>query len=285
MVSGEGYTRSTDVTQSETIDMTDTSSPEAPGSGAPTSRWLDELGLATVFLTRLPWPRPIPDPRPLMAASWAFPVVGLVIGLIGGVAFAVADAAGLPGGACALIALAASALASGALHEDGLADLADGFGGGRDAEAKRRIMRDSRIGSYGVLALVLAVGLKAACLAALDADTAVLAMLATHTVARGVVPGLARSLPFAAGDGLGRTAGKPGRSGALWAAAIAVAVALFVLPAGIGLAAALAAVIAAVLIGALARRQIGGLTGDVLGAAEQMAEVAALAAVTAYLAA
>lgn len=285
VVSGEGYTRSTDVTQSETIAMTETPPPEAPGSGAPTSRWFDELGLATVFLTRLPWPRPITDPRPLMAASWAFPVVGLVVGLIGGVAFAVAAAVGLPATAAALIALAASALASGALHEDGLADLADGFGGGRDPEAKLRIMRDSRIGSYGVLALVLAVGFKAACLAALDADTAVLAMIAAHAVARGVVPGLARALPFAAGDGLGRTAGKPGRSGALWAVAIAVAVALFVLPAGIGLAAVLAAIGAAVLVGALARRQIGGVTGDVLGAAEQMAEVAALAAIAAYLAA
>lgn len=284
-MSGEGYTRSTDVTQSETIDMTDTSPSGGPGSGGPTARWFDELGLAIIFLTRLPWPRPITDPRPLMAAAWAFPVVGLVIGLIGGVAFAVADATGLPGAACALIALAASALVSGALHEDGLADLADGFGGGSDAEAKRRIMRDSRIGSYGVLALILAVGMKAACLAALDADTAVLAMIAAHCVARGVVPGLARALPFAAGDGLGRAAGKPGRTGAFWAAGIALTIALFVLPAGIGLAAALAAVIAAVLVGALARRQIGGLTGDVLGAAEQSAEVAALAAIAAYLAA
>lgn len=265
--------------------MTDTPPSDGPGSGGPTSRWIDELGLATVFLTRLPWPRPITDPRPLMAAAWAFPVIGAVIGLIGGVAFAVADAAGLPGSAAAVIALAASALASGALHEDGLADLVDGFGGGRDAEAKRRIMRDSRIGSYGVLALVLAVGLKAACLAALDADTAVLAMIATHAVSRGVVPGLARALPFAAGDGLGRTAGKPGRTGALWAVGIALAVALFVLPAGIGLAAAIAAVLAAALVGALALRQIGGLTGDVLGAAEQIAEVAALAAIAAYLAA
>lgn len=207
-----------------------------------------------------------------------------MIGLIGGVAFAVADTAGLPSGVCALIALAAAALASGALHEDGLADLVDGFGG-RDPEAKRRIMRDSRIGSYGVLALILAVGLKASALAAMDADTAVLAMIATHAVARGVLPGLARAVPFAPGDGLGRSAGRPGLPGALWALGIATAVALFVLPAGIGLAAAIAAIVAAVLIGALARRQIGGLTGDVLGAAEQVAEVAALAALSAYLAA
>ncbi|MDF1792950.1 MAG: adenosylcobinamide-GDP ribazoletransferase [Thalassobaculaceae bacterium] len=286
-MSGEGYTRSTDVTQSETIDMTHSASPESDpgaGRGGPTTRWFDELGLATVFLTRLPWPLPIRDLRPLMAASWAFPVVGIVIGLIGGVAFAVADTLGLPGGASALVSLAAAALATGALHEDGLADMADGFGGGRDAEGKRRIMRDSRIGSYGVLALILTVGFKAACLAELDADAAVLAMIAAHTLARGVVPALARSLPFAAGDGLGRAAGKPGRTGALWAAGIGVGAALFVLPAGIGIAAALAAGVAALGVGLLARRQIGGITGDVLGAAEQLAETAALAAITIYFA-
>lgn len=257
---------------------------DVPVGGGLTARWLDELGLAYVFLTRLPWPRSIADTRPLMAASWAFPLVGALVGLISGVAFALADAVGLPGGAAAMIALVAAALVTGALHEDGLADLADGFGGGRDAEAKRRIMRDSRIGTYGVLALVLAVGLKAACLAAMDADSAVLALIATHAVARGVVPALTRALPFAAGDGVGRGAGKPGRDGALWAAGIALALAVFVLPAGIGIAAALAAAVAAGLVGALARRQIGGVTGDVLGAAEQAAEAAALAAVAAYLA-
>lgn len=255
------------------------------GGGGPTARWLDELGLAYVFLTRLPWPRPIRDPRPLMAASWAFPVIGALVGIIAGVAFALADAVGLPGEAAAVIALAAAALVTGALHEDGLADLADGFGGGRDPESKRRIMRDSRIGSYGVLALVLTLGLKVACLAALDADSAVLALIAAHAVARGIVPGLTRALPFATGDGVGRSAGKPGRGGALWAAALAVAVAVFVLPAGIGLAAALAAAVAAVLVGVLARRQIGGVTGDVLGAAEQTAEAVALAAIAVYLAA
>lgn len=282
-MSGEGYTRSTDATQSQTIAMTDSSSSPDPGSGAPTSRWADELGLAMAFLTRLPWPFPIRETRPLMAASWAFPAVGCAVGVIGGIAFALVDAAGLPGPAAAIVALAVTALATGALHEDGLADLADGFGGGRDADAKRRIMRDSRIGSYGVLALVLAVGFKAACLATLGADNAVAALIATHALARGVVPGLARALPFAAGDGLARSAGTPGRSGALWAAGISVVVALFVLPGGIGLAAALCAGIAALAIGVLARRQIGGVTGDVLGAAEQAAEIAALATVTAFL--
>lgn len=282
-MSGEGYTRSTDATQRQTTAMSDTPPPEA-GTGAPSSRWLEELALAMAFLTRLPWPTRIGDPRPLMTASWAFPAVGVAVGLIAGLAFAAAEGIGLPQTAAALVALAAAALATGALHEDGLADVADGFGGGRDAAAKRRIMRDSRIGSYGVLALVLAIGFKAACLSALSGENALAALIAAHALARGVLPALARSLPFAAEDGLGRSAGKPGRAGAAWAGGIALAVALFVLPAGIGLAAALAAAGGAILVGVLARQHIGGVTGDVLGAAEQAAETAALAVVAAYLA-
>jgi adenosylcobinamide-GDP ribazoletransferase len=243
---------------------------------------LEEIGLAVVFLTRLPWPFALGAERPLTAAAWAFPLAGALIGAVGALAFGAADALGLPPVAAALIAVAATALATGALHEDGLADVVDGFGGGRDAESKRRIMRDSRIGSYGVLALIVATGLKIACLASLGPDAAA-ALVAAHALGRGVLPGLARALPFAAEDGLARLAGRPGRPGALWSAGLAGVLALGLLPGGIGLAAAVAAVAAAIGVGALARRQIGGVTGDVLGAAEQMAEITVLLTITAYL--
>lgn len=263
--------------------MTDSSSSTDPIGGAPTAHWMDELGLAATFLTRLPWPAEIRTPRPLMAASWALPVVGVAVGVIGAIAFAVSERMGLPAAVAATIAVAATAMVTGALHEDGLADLADGFGGGRDATAKRRIMRDSRIGTYGVLTLILAVALKITCLTNLGSDAAG-ALVVAHGLGRAVIPGLARALPFAADDGLARQAGRPGRSGALWAAGIGAAVAVFVLPAGIGVAAALAAGLCAVGVGAVARRQIGGVTGDVFGAAEQAGEVAVLLVVTAYLA-
>lgn len=264
--------------------MSDGISDSPRASGRPTARWRDELGLAVVFLTRLPWPGRLPADRPLMDAAWAFPAAGAAVGAAAALAAWAADGAGLPGPLAALAALGAALLVTGALHEDGLADVADGFGGGRDAESKRRIMRDSRIGSYGVLALVMAVAAKLLALAALpDIETMAAAMLAAHALGRAVIPALARWLPPAAPDGRGREAGRPDLGGALWAAAFGTAIAALALPAGVGLAAAIAAGGAALAVGCLARRQIGGATGDVFGAAEQVAEVAALLAVASHL--
>jgi adenosylcobinamide-GDP ribazoletransferase len=230
-----------------------------PGSsGRPTHFWREEIGLAMVFLTRLPWPGRLPESRPLMAAAWAFPVVGVGVGLIAAFAYWIAHGLGLPASIAALSAIAAA--------------------------AKRRIMRDSHIGSYGVLALVLATAAKVAALAALaDVETAVVALVTAHALGRSMIPALAHWLPPAAPDGRGRDAGRPDTIGALWAAGIGVGVALLILPAGIGLAAALAAGGAAAAIGWLARRQIGGVTGDVFGAAEQLGEIAALFAIVSYL--
>lgn len=261
-----------------------TPDPSGPTDGRPTRRWRDEIGLATAFLTRLPWPGTLPVDRRLMDAAWAFPAVGAAVGLAAACGYWLADGAGLPAGAAAVVAVAVAALATGALHEDGLADLADGFGGGRNAEAKRRIMRDSHIGSYGVLALLLVTAGKLAALAALpDAGTAAVALVSAHALARAAIPALAWWQPPAAADGSGRAAGRPGVAGVFWAAAIGAGLALTVLPGGIGLAAALAAAAAAIAIGWVARRQIGGVTGDVFGAAEQACELAVLLVAASYL--
>lgn len=258
---------------------------DTPGSsGRPTARWRDELGLAVAFLTRLPWPARLPADRPLMEAAWAFPLAGVAVGLIAAAGYGLADGLGLPAAVAAVAAVAAGALATGALHEDGLADVADGFGGGRDAEAKRRIMRDSHIGSYGVLALVLVTTAKIAALASLaDPQAAATALVTAHALGRAVVPALANRLAPAASDGRGRDAGRPDLGGALWAAGIGAGIGLLLLPGGIGVAAALAAAGAAIAIGWLALRQVGGTTGDVFGAAEQAAELAALLAIVSYL--
>ena len=252
--------------------------------GAPTRRWLDELGLATTFLTRLPWPWAVPQDRPLMAAAWALPVAGLLAGIVAALALGVGEAVGLPAMAAAILGVAAGAMATGALHEDGLADLVDGFGGGRNADSKRRIMRDSHVGSYGVLALILVTAAKIVAVTALmPVGIGVTALLVAHTLGRAVIPALVLWQPFAAEDGLTRLAGRPDIKGAAWAAGIGAGFAVVLLPAGIGVAAAVAAAGTTVAIGWLARRQIGGVTGDVLGAAEQAAEVAALLAIAAYL--
>lgn len=143
----------------------------------------------------------------MAASSWAWPVVGLAVGAISSVAGYFALAVGVTPPMAAIVALAAGALATGALHEDGLADLADGFGGGRTRDRKLEIMRDSRIGSYGVVALVLCFAFRAAGLAALiDSGGAFLGLLSLAAASRAVLPAALILMPPARQDGLGRAA-------------------------------------------------------------------------------
>ncbi len=129
---------------------------------------LREFRVALMLLSRLPAGR-IEGAAPNLAdARWAFPLVGLALGLIGWAVHAGALASGAPAPVAAVRALAALALATGALHFDGLADFADGIGGGRDRAHALEIMRDSRVGSYGVLALILIVALWLAALGELS---------------------------------------------------------------------------------------------------------------------
>jgi adenosylcobinamide-GDP ribazoletransferase len=251
--------------------------------------WRDQFLAASSFLTRLPltaWSRSPIDALPpsLADSAWAFPVVGLVVGVIGGLAYAIAGALHLPPLAAALVALVATILTTGALHEDGLADTADGFGGGATRERKLEIMRDSRIGSFGVIALVLSIGLRAAALAAIAERWQVLgALIAAHALGRGVLPAALRQLAPARSDGLGASAGRPEHNATLIALAIALVLAVIGIGLRAGLMAAIVAALVAVAMGWLAERQIGGQTGDVLGAIEQGVETAALLAAAAWL--
>ncbi len=246
--------------------------------------WWEDFHRAALFLTRLPLPLPAPRPDVGLAeASWAFPLVGVVVGLVGGLAYALSSWVHLPPIAAALIALAAGALVTGALHEDGLADTADGFGGGAEREAKLAIMRDSRIGAYGVLALLFSIGLRIAGLAAIGSGSRVLAALvAAHAVARGVLPLVLRALEPARADGLGAAAGRPSAATAWSGAGIAAVIALLALGFWSGLGALAATAVATALVAALARRQIGGYTGDVLGAIEQVGETVMILAAAAW---
>jgi adenosylcobinamide-GDP ribazoletransferase len=163
------------------------------------------------------------------------------------------------------------------LHEDGLADTADGFGGGRDRAAKLAIMRDSRVGAYGVVALIFSIGLRVAALDAIgDPIHAGLALLGAHAASRGFL-GLAMwRLPPAREDGLGATAGRPGRGVALTGVLLGAAIAVCCLGPSRGIVALVLAEIATVAMAVLARRQIGGYTGDTLGAFQQIGEIVML---------
>ena len=246
-------------------------------------RW-QEVRRAFTFLTRLPLGAGTEaEAMPLAEASWAFPLVGSVVGLLGGIGYWLAAWCGLPATASALIAVGVTLLATGALHEDGLADTADGFGGGATREEKLAIMRDSRIGAFGVLALLLSLELRVAALAAIaEAGHVMAALIAAHAVSRGLLPLALRGLEPARADGLGATAGRPEAVLAWSAAGLGAIVAIFALDFLPGIAALIVAALAAALMAAVARRQIGGYTGDALGAIEQGGEVVMLLAAAAW---
>jgi adenosylcobinamide-GDP ribazoletransferase len=206
---------------------------------------------------------------------WAFALVGACVGAIGGGVFLIGLALPLPPFVAAFIAVAAMAALTGALHEDGLADTVDGFGGGRGADRKLEIMRDSRIGAYGVLALILGVGLRAGAVASL-AEYALPAWIAAAAASRAALPAIMAWLPLASATGLAATAGRPSRSGVVIGLFCAAVVAVLALGPGPGAAVCAAVGVAAIAVAALAQRQIHGYNGDVLGAAQQIGEIAAL---------
>lgn len=243
---------------------------------------LAEAQVALMLLTRLPAGRLPPHPAapPMARAAWAFPLVGFIVGMIGALTLLGAQLVGLPPDIAAGLALAATILATGGLHEDGLADVADGFGGGRDRARKLDIMRDSRIGSYGTLALILSVGMRWQLIGALGTAAAP-GMVAAAVLSRGGLPLVMRFLPPAREVGLGRAAGGVSTGTALIAAALALLLALFAAGTLKTAAALIGTALALFLVARLAHRQIGGQTGDVLGAAQQAAEIAALLAVAA----
>lgn len=145
-------------------------------------------------------------------------------------------------------------------------------------------MRDSHIGAYGVLALILVVGFKAGSLSGFNSPAlAAAAVIAAHTLSRAALPMLMVALAPARRTGLGRGAGQPSRENAVMSAAIGVLVAVLALGIGPGLVAAALAALGVALVGWLAQRHIGGFTGDVLGAAQQVSEALVLAGLAVVL--
>lgn len=243
--------------------------------------WLAAVG----FLTRIPVATAERAPDGLQEGYLArsmplFPLVGAVVGGAAGATLLGADALGLPPLAAALAGLAVAAAVTGALHEDGLADLCDGLGGGRGREERLRIMRDSRIGTFGALALVFAVALKATLLAGMATPaTAAAALVVAGALSRATLPAILHWLSPARDDGLAAAAGRPPLSRVVIGGVVAVIIALLVIDDRAVAAALLAAGAATATLALLVRAALGGHTGDVLGACQQTAEIATLAAV------
>lgn len=235
---------------------------------------------AVAFLTRLPGGSHPESGSGLTAVVPWFPVVGLVVGLLSAATYVGLSAVVSPLTAAA-ITFAVSALITGGFHEDGLADSFDALAGGWDREQRLSILKDSRHGTFGVLSLVLISIIKIAALAELADQRAALALLTAHCAGRAGAVALMGVAPTAREDGLGadytRALGVvPALAGTF--VGVAVTVAAFRIEALTVLAVLAAAV---VLVGVWAWRKIGGVTGDLLGAAEQVGEAAVLVAVAA----
>ena len=237
----------------------------------------DELILATTLLTRIPMPPARHgDSAALARAVWAYPLVGALVGGIGALVFTLARAGNLPTAIAAWIALAAMVLATGCFHEDGLADFWDGIGGGHTVDRKLEIMRDSRIGSYGAAALIMALGMRASLIAALDEyGLAVVGCIVAGALGRVAIAGVLATLDAARADGLAATAGTPPLASSLGAVAVGIMLCL-ALDLATGIAALVVTAAVASACRTLMQRQIGGYTGDGLGATEQKAEIAVL---------
>ncbi len=241
-------------------------------------RRVNDLKIGFIFLTRLPLRHQQPIAKgELSSALWTAPVVGVVVGLAGACVYGLAHILHIPPLPAAALAVAATLAVTGGLHEDGLADVADGFGGGATRERKLEIMRDSRIGTYGVCALILSFMLRVSALATLgDPAMVAAALVAAHAAGRAPIAAFMRLVPAARPDGLSADAGMPPQA----SATVALALGFVPLLAALGFASgAVAIVLLAAAFGVMAWlciRQIGGQTGDVLGALEQVGEVAVL---------
>jgi adenosylcobinamide-GDP ribazoletransferase len=235
-----------------------------------------DLVAAFGLLTRLPLPRATASSS-TGASVWAWPVVGLVVGAIGAAAYALGGRCHLSPWIGGMLAVLAMVIATGGFHEDGLADTADGIGGGATPERRLLIMKDSRIGSFGALALIASVGLRVGAVAQIGEPRLVAAALIVAAVfGRAAMPGVLMLSGPARPGGLAASLGAPEAAPIAIGWVLAVVVGLL----SVGPHEALVAVFTTVLVAAamawLGQRSLGGYTGDTLGATEQLAECAVL---------
>ena len=248
-----------------------------------------DLAACLRFYSRLPVPRLPGEPDPHATPDFRtvprmLPVAGVILALPAALVLIAAKGLGLGPFLAATLAVTLAALVTGALHEDGLADLADGFGGGTTRERRLEIMRDSRIGSYGGIALVLSLSLRISALATLldrtGAVSAAVALVLAASLSRVAALAPMVLLAPARPGGASASVGRPSKGTVGIAAGIGLVLALLALPFGLPLAGLVLmpvlALTASLTLSGIAHAKIGGQTGDVIGACQQVAEIAAL---------
>lgn len=241
-------------------------------------RFIQDILAAFMLLTRIPinWEKVSSEAPDLKRAMWAYPIVGLAVGGFAAGVYVAAVNIGIPSAVSIIFALAASILITGAFHEDGLADVADGFGGGLTREKKLEIMRDSRIGTYGGLALIMAVALKGASLWHLAPPQLIKALIVSATVSRSMIIVTALVLPPARKNSLATEAGKPSIYASIAAITLAGTTSYFLAGTEVSLILAASSFMVTLLFCWIAHRQVQGYSGDILGATQQLAEIAVL---------
>ncbi len=256
----------------------------------PLRRMAEEVLLATTLLTRIPVPRfTVRTGADLGTAFWAYPLVGGLVGGIGALAFAICTALSLGAFPSVVMALIAMTLATGAFHEDGLADFADGVGGGLTAEKKLSIMRDSRIGTYGSAALIAYYLLSASLLFEIASSSwqPQLGGMVAVFICVGAFQRAAIGIPLtllkpARTDGLAFETPRPRFRFVALAIAIAGVASLILLGPSATVVALFAMLVAAFAITWVSRHYLGGRTGDALGTSASMAGIAVLFALAVF---
>ena len=273
---------------SEPVSAAKTSRPEDHAEDETTrvlTGWWHDFRIAVGFLTVLPIgpSANIDDHRAgLRFGARAFPLAGLVIGLFGALVYAVAHMLHLPPEAAGFIAIGAMTVLTGAIHEDGLADMADGAMAREHMPERLAIMRDSRIGTFGTLSLIIVVGIKTGIIGAIGwPDQVAPLLIGCAAASRAMLPAMMRVMRPARGDGLAFAAGRPEENQVVMAAVLGAFFALLLLGLTAGLVAIVAGIGAAATIAWIAQKRLGGVTGDVLGAAQQVTEAAMMLAVVA----
>ncbi len=248
-----------------------------PQNDTTSALWRD-LMAAFGLLTRLP----VPMATVRANAAWAWPLVGLAVALLAGAAGLLALGLGLPPEIAAGVVLLVQVLVTGALHEDGLADSADGLWGGADKARRLEIMKDSRIGTYGVLALGLVAGMRWQAVALLLMAQGLWPLVAAAVLSRAAMAGVMALLPPVRRDGLARSVGQPEPFMAVAAGVLALVLAGLAVG-WTAILAAFAALVAATTVAMLAKARIGGQTGDILGATQQVSDLAVLLVLVALI--
>ena len=237
--------------------------------------WQD-VPLALSLLTRLPVR--VVDHARIARSCWAYPLVGFVVAGLASVCAGMAAWFGQPAPITALLFLTILIIVTGAMHEDGLADVADGFWGGWTQAQRLEIMKDSRLGGYGAIALFIGLAMRwAAIWLLLDhgVSGAVAALLTAAILSRATMPVLMAALPHARNHGLSHSVGRVSPASAALAMVIAFFLSLF-LVGGETWSALFLVMIVTAIVGMIAHHKIGGQTGDVLGANQQLTEITVL---------